>query len=138
MVAGSLPARVAFVVEVPKGGFVKWGSDGGIDYVAPLPCPFNYGSAPHHHGEDGDPADVVVLGRRRRRGSTGELPVWGRVRFVDQGLRDDKWICAAHRPRRHQQIILRAFFRLYALPKSIIGSIRGAGESRFEGIELIS
>jgi inorganic pyrophosphatase len=90
MVAASLPARVEFVIEVPKGGFIKWGADGAVDYLSPLPCPFNYGSALNYHGEDGDPADVVVLGRRRSGGSSGELPVWGRVRFVDQGQRDDK------------------------------------------------
>jgi len=138
MVAGSLPAKVEFVIEVPRGGFIKWGADGGIDYISPLPCPFNYGSAPKHPGEDGDPADVVVLGQRRRGGSTGELPVWGRVRFVDQGQRDDKWICAAQPPRRRHRLLLTIFFGFYALPKSIIGSIKGAGESRFEGIELRS
>ncbi|MFT5681391.1 MAG: inorganic pyrophosphatase [Myxococcota bacterium] len=136
MVRDSTPAQVRFVVEVPRGGFIKWGADASIDYISPFPCPFNYGSAPDHPGQDGDPADVVVLGRRRSRGAEGVLRVWGRVRFLDQGHRDDKWICAATPPRRRDRLILHAFFRFYALPKSILGAIKGSGPSRFEGIEL--
>ena len=136
MVRDSLPARVSFVIEVPRGGFVKWGADGRIDFLSPLPCPFNYGSAPDHPGQDGDPADVIVLGRRLGRGSHGELPILGRVRFVDQGLCDDKWICAAAPLRRRHRLMLRGFFRIYAIPKGIIGALKGAGESRFEGLEL--
>jgi inorganic pyrophosphatase len=130
------PAEVRFVVEVPRGGFIKWGADGAIDYISPLPCPFNYGSAPDQPGEDGDPADVVVLGRRRERGAEGVLPVWGRVRFLDQGQRDDKWICAEEPPGRRERLLIHGFFRFYALPKSIMGVLRRAGPSRFEGIEL--
>lgn len=131
-----LPDRVRFVVEVPRGGFIKRGADGGIDYISPLPCPFNYGSAPEHPGQDGDPADVVVLGRRRRAGSTGTLPVWGRVRFLDQGQRDDKWICGEVPPGRRQRLLLRAFFGFYVLPKVLQGTLKGAGMSRYEGLEL--
>ncbi|MDG1478870.1 MAG: inorganic diphosphatase [Myxococcota bacterium] len=136
MVSDSLPAQVRFVIEVPRGGFIKWGADGSIDYVSPIPSPFNYGSAPEHPGQDGDPADVVVLGRRRRRGETEVMSVWGRVRFLDQGHQDDKWICAARAPRRRERIALEVFFRIYAVPKSIIGSFMKTGSSRFEGIEL--
>jgi len=136
MVSDSLPAQVRFVIEVPRWGFIKWGADGSVDYLSPLPSPFNYGSAPEHPGHDGDPADVVVLGQRRRRGETGVMAVWGRVRFLDQGHQDDKWICAVRAPRRRERLALESFFRIYALPKSIIGFITRSGPSRFEGIEL--
>lgn len=136
MLPDSLPAQVRFVIEVPRGGFIKWGADDSVDYLSPIPSPFNYGSAPDHPGQDGDPADVVVLGGRRRRGETGVMAVWGRVRFLDQGHRDDKWICAPHPPRRRDRLALEVFFRIYALPKSILGSLKRSGPSRFEGIEL--
>ena len=138
MVRQTLPARVRFVIEVPRGGFIKRGADGGIDYISPIPGPFNYGSAPDHPGQDGDPADVVVLGRRRAVGESGTLAVQGVARFLDKGQRDDKWICAAHPLRRRDRLLVAAFFRFYALPKSILGAVKGAGSSRFEGLVLRS
>ncbi len=131
-----LPDQVRFVIEVPRGGFVKRGADGGIDYISPLPCPFNYGSAPDHAGADGDPADVVVLGPRRAAGSTGELPVRGQVRFVDGGVRDDKWICSAVPLRRREKLLLIAFFRFYAVPKSLAGWLLRRGPTRTEGLTM--
>jgi len=35
------------VIEIPRRSFLKRGSTGHIDFVSPLPCPFNYGSVPH-------------------------------------------------------------------------------------------
>ena len=136
MMRDSLPQQVRFIIEVPRGGFIKWGAYDGVDFLSPLPCPFNYGSAPDHPGQDGDPADVVVLGVRLARGATGQLPVRGRVRFVDQGVRDDKWICAAEPLRRRHRLLVVGFFRFYALPKSLLGAIRRAGPSQFEGLDL--
>ena len=34
------------VIEVPRGSFVKRGSSGSVDFISPLPCPFNYGAVP--------------------------------------------------------------------------------------------
>ena len=40
------PPELEVVIEIPRGSFLKRGSSGRIDFVSPLPCPFNYGSAP--------------------------------------------------------------------------------------------
>ncbi|HET9668554.1 MAG TPA: inorganic diphosphatase, partial [Casimicrobiaceae bacterium] len=53
---------VEVVIEVPRGSFVKRGSLGHVDFVSPLPCPYNYGSVPTHIGLEGDLLDAVVLG----------------------------------------------------------------------------
>jgi inorganic pyrophosphatase len=54
------------LIEVPRGSFVKRGSTGVVDFVSPLPCPFNYGSVPQYLGLEGDLLDAVVLGPRSR------------------------------------------------------------------------
>jgi inorganic pyrophosphatase len=38
--------EVDVVIEVPRGSFIKRGSTGHVDFISPLPCPFNYGSRP--------------------------------------------------------------------------------------------
>ena len=41
------PPEVEVVIEVPRGSFLKRGSSGRIDFISPLPCPYNYGAVPH-------------------------------------------------------------------------------------------
>jgi hypothetical protein len=38
----ALGSALDVVIEVPRGSFVKRGSSGSIDFISPLPCPFNY------------------------------------------------------------------------------------------------
>ena len=52
---------VDVVIEVPRGSFLKRGSSGRIDFVSPLPCPFNYGAVPGLLGLEGDLLDALVL-----------------------------------------------------------------------------
>src|SRR5690242_10055053 len=52
------PPEVEVVVEVPRGSFLKRGSTGQIDFISPLPCPFNYGSVLSHIGQEGDLLDA--------------------------------------------------------------------------------
>ena len=47
---------------------MKWGADGTVDFVSPLPSPFNYGSVPDTLSEDGDPLDALLVGPRRPAG----------------------------------------------------------------------
>ena len=54
------PPEVEVVVEVPRGSFLKRGSTGHVDFISPLPCPFNYGSVPSHIGQEGDLLDALV------------------------------------------------------------------------------
>jgi hypothetical protein len=49
-----VPGFVDIVVEVPKGSFVKRLPDGAVDYVGPMPSPFNYGSVPAIPAPDGN------------------------------------------------------------------------------------
>ena len=61
--------EVEVVIEVPRGSFLKRGPTGHIDFVSPLPCPFNYGAVPTHLGLEGDLLDALVLGPRLRYGT---------------------------------------------------------------------
>ncbi len=46
------------VIEIPRGSFLKRGSNGHIDFISPLPCPFNYGAVPDLLGLDNDLLDA--------------------------------------------------------------------------------
>lgn len=108
------PVEVEVVIEVPRGSFLKRGSTGSIDFVSPLPCPFNYGAVPTLLGLEGDLLDAVVLGPRLPYGTRLRVPAWGAVTLTDRGLSDDKLICCHHRPRETEiQAVLR-FFHFYA------------------------
>lgn len=113
------------VIEVPRGSFLKRGSTGNIDFVSPLPCPFNYGCVPAWIGREGDLLDAVVLGARLRLGTRLKVPAWGAVILVDRGMADDKLICSEkplHDDEREQ--VLR-FFRFYARCKGLLNWWRG-------------
>ncbi|HEY2817834.1 MAG TPA: inorganic diphosphatase, partial [Casimicrobiaceae bacterium] len=58
------PPIVDVVIEIARGSFLKRGSSGHIDFISPLPCPYNYGSVPTHIGLEGDLLDAIVLGPR--------------------------------------------------------------------------
>jgi len=64
------PIELDVVVEVPRGSFLKRGSTGKVDFISPVPCPFNYGSVPQYLGREGDLLDAVVLGPRLPYGSS--------------------------------------------------------------------
>ena len=128
--------QVTVRVEVPRGGFVKRAADGGVDYVSPVPCPFNYGCAPDLPGGDGDPQDVVLLGARRPVGHVQRAEVHAIVRFVDAGRPDDKWVCGERAPTARERALVLGFFRLYAPLKAALNRLRGrAGETRVLGWE---
>ena len=128
--------EVTVRIEVPRGGLVKRRADGRLDYVSPVPCPFNYGSVPDRTGGDGDPQDAVLLGPRRPAGHEERTTVRAVVRFVDGGLRDDKWICGPREPTRAERALVTGFFRGYAAFKAALNRARGvAGETRFLGYE---
>ena len=91
---GSAPPEVEVVIEIPKGSFIKRGSTGHVDFVSPLPCPFNYGSVPSYVGLEGDLLDAVVLGPRLRVGTVLRIKAWGAVTLTDRGMSDDKLVCS--------------------------------------------
>ncbi len=132
-----LPDTAEAVVEVPRGGRVKRRLDGGVDYVSPFPSPFNYGAIPDRTAADGEGVDAVILGPRLPVGRRARLPVRGRVRFVDGGGVDDKWVLAAAPPDAEERRRVVRFFQRYARVKRWLARLRGrpADGVRFEGAE---
>lgn len=130
------PDTLEVVIEVPRGGFIKRKDDGSIDYISPLPSPFNYGSVPNTLSGDGDREDALVLGPQLLRGATVRVPVVARVRFVDAGLPDPKWVCS-HGPLSAQELRrVVGFFTFYARTKTWLNALRGKPSgTRFEGID---
>jgi len=108
------PPEVEVVIEIPRGSFLKRGSTGHIDFVSPLPCPFNYGSVPTHVGLEGDLLDAAVLGPRLPLGTRLRVRAWGAVTLTDRGMSDDKLICSAQplQPSERQNVL--RFFGFYA------------------------
>ena len=112
--------EVEVVIEIPRGSFLKRGSTGHVDFVSPLPCPFNYGSVPSHLGLEGDLLDAVVLGPRLSLGTRIRVKAWGAVVLTDRGMTDDKLICSDGPldPSTRRQVL--RFFHFYAKCKGIL------------------
>lgn len=136
MTSLSFPNELEVRIDTARGGFVKRRDDGRVDFFSPLPSPFNYGSALDSKAADGDREDVIVLGEKIERGSEVRVPVLGRVRFIDAGVADHKWLCGdSLSPGEINRI--KRFFQLYARCKGLLNKLRGAkGPTRFEGIEV--
>jgi len=122
------------VIDVPRGSFIKRDDDQSLDFVSPIPCPFNYGHVPGTRGDDGDALDAVVLGPRLPLGSTASSITQARIDFIDAGRSDPKWVCADAPLSRFQRLQVAAFFRIYAAAKGLINWIRGKqGPTRYRG-----
>ena len=129
-----LPAEPEVLIECPRWSLVKRRADGSIDFISPVPCPYNYGSIPGFQSGDGDPLDVVVLGPRLRGGSRLHMPVVGVVDFLDAGQADPKVICSARPLGERERLGVERFFRLYARFKQVLHWARGeAADTRFRG-----
>ncbi len=114
------PPEVDVVIEIPRGSFLKRGSTGSIDFISPLPCPFNYGSVPQWLGLDDDLLDALVLGPRLALGTHLRVRAWGAVTLIDRGLSDDKLICSEGAPSVAECERILRFFRLYARCKGLL------------------
>jgi len=120
----SLAPEVQVLIEIPRGSFLKRGSTGHLDFISPLPCPFNYGSVPQLVGLEGDLLDAVVLGPRLARGSRIEVKAWGAVTLTDRGMSDDKLICSRGPVSSNEQRRVLRFFRFYAKCKGLLNWLR--------------
>lgn len=126
--------EVDIVIEVPRGSFLKRGSSGHIDFVSPLPCPFNYGAVPTHLGMEGDLLDALVLGPRLKFGTRLRLRAWGAVTLIDRGMADDKLVCSKDPPSAADIERVLRFFRFYARCKALLNRWRGRpGRNASEG-----
>jgi inorganic pyrophosphatase len=114
------PPEVEVVVEVPRGSFFKRGSTGNVDFISPLPCPFNYGSVPSYIGLEGDLLDALVLGPRLRLGARVRVKAWGAVTLTDRGLSDDKLVCSEYPLTAWQRRNVLGFFHFYAKCKGLL------------------
>ena len=133
----SINSLQTILIETPKGSFVKRNELGKIDYVSPIPSPFDYGRMEGFAGGDGDPMDAIWLGTRlETERATGH--VVGVVRFVDGGETDDKWLIS-DKPfvSRANVRMLRVFFRVYAQVKNVLDLFRDrAINSKLLAIEI--
>lgn len=118
------PPQVEVVIEVPRGSFLKRGSTGKVDFVSPLPCPFNYGAVPGWLGMEGDLLDALVLGPRLRLGARLRVSAWAAVTLTDRGMSDDKLVCSAHRPSDDEIARVLRFFHFYARCKGLLNWLR--------------
>ncbi|MCX2981267.1 inorganic diphosphatase [Halieaceae bacterium IMCC14734] len=126
--------HVEVVIEVPRGSFLKRGSSGSIDFVSPVPCPYNYGSVPDYIGGEGDLLDAVVLGPRLAAGTKIRVRAYGAIGFSERFMYDDKLICSEQDLTSSQRRNLLIFFTFYSRCKGVLNLFRGRrGRARCEG-----
>jgi inorganic pyrophosphatase len=131
------PEELDVVIEVPRGSFIKRKDDGRVDFVAPAPCPFNYGSVPNTRSGDGDRVDAVVLGPRLQLGARLTVPVVARVCFQDAGEDDPKYICSRRPLSLLERLFVVGFFATYARAKTFLNLARGKrGLTQYRGLQL--
>lgn len=112
------------VIEIPRWSFLKRGSSGEVDFVSPLPCPFNYGSVRSLIGGDGDYLDAIVLGPRMPRGTRVCVQVHGAIGLSDRGLYDDKLVCSQAAPGRFARWRVLQWMTLYGVLKRVLNILR--------------
>lgn len=122
--AAPRPPELEVVIEIPRGSFIKRGSSGQLDFISPLPCPFNYGSVPDLLGLEGDLLDALVLGPRLAPGTRIRVKAWGAVTLTDRGMQDDKLVCSAQAPSPSARNFVLRFFTLYAKCKGVLNFFR--------------
>lgn len=129
-----LPERPLVQIELARWSVVKRRSDGRIDFIAPVPCPYNYGCIPGLASGDGDPLDAIVLGPRLPEGHRLTVPVVGILNFLDGGRPDPKVVCSERPLSAADRRGLLAFFAVYARCKALLAFARGRkGETRSLG-----
>lgn len=132
--------RVTVTIEIPRWSFVKYAmTEGGgrIEFISPLPCPFNYGYVAGELGGDNLPLDAIVMGRRIGRATEITVPRQATIRFLDDGEVDDKLVCSTAKLTRGQLTVLHLGFWVYVGMKRIVNRLRGRhGRTSFRGIEL--
>ena len=130
------PEQVCIRVEVSRGDFAKRRPDGTVDFISPLPSPFSYGSVEGRMAPDGDPEDALVVGSSPKRGEVLTLRIYGRVRFIDAGVEDHKWICGERPPTSLDLRRIERFFSWYAWAKRLLyWGRRVKGGAQFQGVE---
>ena len=79
--------------EVRKDGVMRWDQENGKPRIVKyLGYPANYGMVPKTIWGDGDPLDVLVIGKQLKRGQVIKAKLVGVLKMVSEGTRDDKLI----------------------------------------------
>ena len=111
------------VVETPKGSLIKYSLRGDTlkkEYASPLPNLFNYGFIPGTKAADGMEKDAIILGPKLRTGEKVKVNDVGVVRFMDDGLVDDKIVTSLDgRIGFFDKNRIHLFFTVYMLFKSL-------------------
>ena len=122
------------VIELPRGGFIKRRADGTIDFVSPVPCPYNYGCIPAILADDGAPLDALVLGPRLAAGTALMVPVRDAVLFVDCGIADPKVVCSTEALTAADRRGVERFFTAYTwFKRGLARARRQTGATSFDG-----
>ena len=89
-----IPAGTVAKFEVTADGELAWehAREGGLRAVDFLPYPVNYGMVPCTLAADGDPIDIVVLGRAMERGHVASVRIIGVLEMRNGEVRDDKLV----------------------------------------------
>ena len=132
---------VSVTIEIPRWSFVKYSLDGSkhghVEFISPLPCPFNYGFVDGLFGGDQMPLDAIVMGPRLPRGSVAYLPVRSVVHFVDNDEIDNKLVCSDLCLRSWERLLLRFGFPVYVRMKQFINWSKGkAGRTYSNGLSV--
>lgn len=99
------PSDINVIIEVPGNGEpVKYemDKDSGAIFVdrilfTPMFYPCNYGFMPHTLSDDGDPVDVLVVGRHKLApGSVIRCRPVGVLQMEDDGGQDEKIVAVPH------------------------------------------
>jgi inorganic pyrophosphatase len=110
-------------VETPRWSFTKCRIEGGRlvrEFASPLPSIFNYGFVAGTVAADGSGEDAIVLGARLDAGEAVDVVRVGTVRFVDDGVRDDKAVTSSDgKISQSDRAAVWAFFMFYALFKTV-------------------
>lgn len=126
--------RFDVVIEVPRYSFVKRGAGQAVEFISPVPCPFNYGSIPTRVGRDRDLLDAVVVGPRLARGQRVAVTAQEAVGFTDDGISDDKMICGPKPIGPVNRHLILGFFHFYAVCKRLLNRCHGrTGRTACEG-----
>jgi inorganic pyrophosphatase len=132
----SFPQQLEVLIEIPLHTIIKRREDGSVDFLSPLPCPYNYGSVPGTQAADGDREDALLLGPRLTKGVRAQARVLARANFYDAGSFDGKWVCGDSMSERERQGLI-VFFHVYARCKAMLNWLRRkSGRTSFEGLEL--
>jgi inorganic pyrophosphatase len=128
------PVPVDVVIEIPRWSFLKRGSSGRVDFVSPLPCPFNYGSVRRFIGQDNDFLDAIVLGPRLARGACVTVAAYGAIGLTDRDMYDDKLVCSATPLGWWDRRRVLLFMHAYGWAKRLLNRHRRRpGHTRCEG-----